>query len=148
MTLATIPVETGRLRSERIESILESVREDVRRRLLEPTFDCFETVVTLAVEAIQQMRGSDFVLKISPANHAAFGGKLAGEITQRARCLSLKLAVFSDPTTTDYGVVVQDTDGKRAWDNRLLLRLERFWPELRRQMAACVSGDSGKGGDA
>jgi vacuolar-type H+-ATPase subunit E/Vma4 len=40
-----------------------------------------------------------------------------------------------DPGITDGGLVVQDAEGRRVWDNRLPQRLERMWPELRRQIA-------------
>jgi vacuolar-type H+-ATPase subunit E/Vma4 len=139
LMLATIPVETGRLRSARIEAILENIREEVRRQLLARDFDGHETVVTLASEAIRQMSGTDFVLKLSPADHAAFGDKLAEEIRQRAGRSPLNLTISADPTMTDGGVMVQDAAGIRIWDNRLLARLERLWPELRRQIAVQTS---------
>ena len=45
LILATIPVETGRLRSARIESLLENIREEARRQLLARDFDGHETIV-------------------------------------------------------------------------------------------------------
>jgi len=139
LILATIPVETGRLRSARIETILEKIREEAQRQLLEQDFDSHETIITLAAEAIRQMPGTDFVLKISAADHAAFGDKLAGEISQRVGRSLLNLTIFADPAMTDGGVIVQDAAGIRIWDNRLLSRLERLWPELRRQIAVQTS---------
>jgi vacuolar-type H+-ATPase subunit E/Vma4 len=139
LMLATVPVEAGRLRSERIESVLESIREDAQRRLLARDFDYHETLVTLAADAIHQMAGSDFILKISTADHAAFGGKLIEEIAQRTGRSPLKLTISADPAMTDGGVIVQDAAGLRVWDNRLLSRLERLWPELRRQIAIQTS---------
>jgi len=135
LMLATIPVKTGRLRSARIEALLENIREEAQRQLLARNFDVHETVVTLAAEAVRRMPGTDFVLKISAADHAAFGDKLAGEISQRAGRSPLNLTLSADPTMTDGGVVIQSADGLRIWDNRLLARLERLWPELRRQIA-------------
>jgi vacuolar-type H+-ATPase subunit E/Vma4 len=135
LMLATVPVEAGRLRAARIEAILENIREAARRQLESRHFDAHETVVALAAEAIRQMPGTDFVLKISAADHAAFGDKLAGEVCQRTGRSPLKLTISADPTVTDGGVMVQDAAGIRLWDNRLLSRLERLWPELRRQIA-------------
>jgi vacuolar-type H+-ATPase subunit E/Vma4 len=135
LTLATIPVETGRLRSARIEAILENIREEARRQLLTHDFDGHETVVTLAAEAIRRMPGTYFVLKMSAADHAAFGDKLAGEISQRAGRSPLNLTVSADPVMAGDGVVIQSADGFQVWDNRLLARLDRLWPELRRQIA-------------
>lgn len=135
LTLATIPVETDRLRSARIEAILEDIREEARRQLLARNFDYHETVIALAAEAIRQMPGTDFVLKISAADHAALGEKLAGEISQRAGRSPLNLAISADPAMAGGGVAIQSADGFQVWDNRLLSRLERLWPELRRQIA-------------
>jgi len=139
LMLAAIPVETGRLRSARIEAILEDIREEARRQLLALNFDCHETVVALAAEAIRRMPGTDFVLKLSAAEHAGFGDKLASEIAQRAGRSPLNLTISADPAMTGGGVIVQDAAGIRVWDNRLPARLERLWPELRRQIAAHAS---------
>ena len=133
---ATIPVETSRLRSARIEAILESVHEEARRELQACKLDRHKIVVTLAIEAIRRMPGTNFILKISAADNSVFGDKLAEEIRQRAGRSLLNLTVAADPTVTDAGVVVESADGFQIWDNRLLARLDRLWPELRRQIAA------------
>jgi len=151
LMLATVPVEAGRLRAARIEAILENIREAARRQLESRHFDGYETMVALAAEAIRRMPGTDFVLKLSAADHAVFGDKLTGEICQRTGRSPLKLAIAADPTVTDGGVIVQDADGLRIWDNRLLSRLDRLWPELRRQIAmrtALVGKNAPAGGAA
>ena len=151
LILATVAVETGRLRSARTEALLESVREEIRRRLLARNFDSRKTIIALAAEAIRRMPGNDFVLKISAADHAAFGGGLAGEIAQHVGRSPLNLAISLDAAMTDGGVVVQTPDGFQFWDNRLLSRLERLWPELRRQIAiraSLVGENNSTGGGA
>ncbi len=135
LILATVAVETGRLRSARVEMLLESVRETIRRRLQARNFDARETILALAAEAVRRMPGNDFVLKISAADHAAFGDGLAAEIAQRVGRSPLNLVISADPAITDSGVIIQTADGFQFWDNRLLSRLERLWPELRRQIA-------------
>ncbi len=135
LMLATVPVEAGRLRAARIEAILENIRETARRQLESRNFDSHETVVALTAEALRRMPGTDFVLKLSAADYAAFGGKLTGEISQRAGRSPLNFTVSSDSAMTGGGVIVQSADGLRIWDNRLLPRLERLWLELRRQIA-------------
>jgi vacuolar-type H+-ATPase subunit E/Vma4 len=135
LLLASILVETGRLRSAHLETILESIREDARRELLTRNSDGLELVATLAAEAVRRMPGADFVLLVSAADLAAFGDKLAGEIGRRTGRAPLNLSVSADPAMAG-GVVVRDAAGLRIWDNRLLPRLERLWPELRRQIAA------------
>jgi len=139
LILATVPVETGRLRSAHIETILENIREEARRELLAHDCEGHEVVIALAAEAIRRMPGTDFILKISPGDHAAFGNKLAGEIAQRTGRSPLNLTVSAEPAVTGGGVIVQDAEGIRMWDNRLLARLERLWPELRREIAVRTS---------
>lgn len=135
LILATVPVEAGRLRAERTEAILEDMRKAARLQLESRHFDVHETVVALAAEAIRRMPGTGFVLKLSTADHAAFGDKLDGEICRRIGRSALQLAISADSKVTDGGVLVEDADGLRLWDNRLQSRLERLWPELRRQIA-------------
>lgn len=143
MILATVAVETGRLRATRAEELLESIREEILRQLQERGFNGRETIVVLAAEAIRQMPGNDFVLKISAADHAAFGDGLAVEIARRVGRSPLNLAIVTDATVTD-GVMAQTADGFQLWDNRLSARLERLWPELRRQIAvrALLAGEN------
>lgn len=156
--LATVAVETGRLRAERIELLLESVRQEIRRRLEAREFDSRETIIVLVGEAIRQMRGNDILVKISAADHATFGNDLAGEILRRSgtgilpvslhgqenlkptgeTSVPLRVSVLADPAVAD-GVIIQSSDGFQIWDNRLSVRLERFWPELRRQIALNTS---------
>ncbi len=139
LMLATIPVETGRLRSARIETVLENIRGEVRRQLLARNFDSREAATALAAEAIRQMPGTDFVLKISADDHARFGDGLEEDVVRRSGRSPLNLRISADPAMTGGGVVVEDADGKRIWDNQLQSRLERFWPELRRQIAVRTS---------
>lgn len=139
LILAAIPVETGRLRAARIEAILEDIHEAARRQLKALHFDCHKSVVALAAEAIRRMPGTDFVLKIAPADQAAFGGALAGEIRLGAGRSPLNITVAADPAITSGGVIVRDAGNFCVWDNRLLIRLERLWPELRRQIAVRAS---------
>lgn len=136
--LATVAVGAGRLRAARIEELLESIREEICHRLQTREFAAREVIVALAAEAIRRMTGSDFSIKISAADHAAFGEGLSGEIVRRAGRLPLNLAVSVDATVTD-GLVIQSADGHQIWDNRLASRLERLWPELRRQIAMQTS---------
>ena len=151
MVLATVAVEIGRLRRARVEVLLEAVHEEIRRRLRAPNLNRHETIIVLAVEAIRRFPGNDFVLKIPAADAAAFGAGLAGETARQVGRSPLNLAVVADATMTDAGVVIQTADGFQIWDNRLLSRLERLWPELRRQIAlraALVGEGHSTGGGA
>jgi vacuolar-type H+-ATPase subunit E/Vma4 len=149
LILATVAVETGRLQASRVEAILESIHAEIRRRLLADHAADRETLVALAADAISRMPGNSFALDISAADHAACGQGLAEEITQRVGRAPLNLTLSADGAVTAGGVTVRDAAGYEFWDNRLLARLERFWPALRRQIArqaSLVEEDSSTGG--
>lgn len=149
LILATVPVEAGRLRAARVEELLESVHNEVRRRLsARDGFDYRESMATLAAEAIKQMHGNSFNVKLSAADRAAFGGGLTEDIVCRAGRSSLNITVSNDPTLTGGGPIIEDAEGRQVIDNRLLERLERLWPELRRQIAvqAGLVGERKPGG--
>jgi vacuolar-type H+-ATPase subunit E/Vma4 len=136
LILATVPVEAGRLRSGRIESLLESVHEEARGRLLaRDDFRYREAVITLAALAASHMEGVAFVVRVSEGDRTLLGEGLAKEMAHRVRRSSLNVTVAYDPEITGGGVVVEDAEARQTWDNRLVERLERMWPELRRQIA-------------
>jgi vacuolar-type H+-ATPase subunit E/Vma4 len=140
LTLATLPVETGRLRSARTEELLQSVREEVARRLLaREGFDYRETVIALSVAAIKQMPGSAFVVKFSAPDCSAFGDGVAEEIARRVGRSPLNITIAKDTGAHDDVLIIQDADSRLVWDNCLSTRLERLWPELRRQIAMAAS---------
>jgi V/A-type H+/Na+-transporting ATPase subunit E len=151
LMLATVPVEAGRLRGARMEEVLESVHDEVRRRLTaREAFDYRESVAVLATEAIKQMQGSAFIVKLSAADRAAFGDELARIIAGRVG-QSLNLTVSEDAALKESGAIIVDAEGRQLWDNRLLARLERLWPELRQQIAvqtALVTESKPAGGGA
>jgi vacuolar-type H+-ATPase subunit E/Vma4 len=135
LILATVPVETGRMREARVEALLGSIQEEARRRLLaRDGFDYRKTIVALASDAIGRMAGVAFVLKLSEADAAVLGDGLAGEIAQRVgRPITITVSLEEENAQT--GVVVEDGDARQVWDNRLTQRLERLWPEMRRRIA-------------
>jgi vacuolar-type H+-ATPase subunit E/Vma4 len=139
LMLATVPVEAGLMRSARIESLLQSVCDEARKRLLAREGYAYrEAVVALAAEAVGRMAGEDFVAKLSPADCRAFGKALCTAVTQSVgRTLTITLS--EEPEITAGGVIVADAAGRQVWDNRLAVRLERLWPELRRQIALQAS---------
>ncbi len=135
-TLATVPVEAGRMRSAAVEVLLESLHVQARARLAaRDGFDPDVTRVALAAEAVARMDGESFVATV------AAGGRLdVDEVRRRAGRPAIQITVREDPAQADAGVVVEDADGRQAWDNRLGARLERLWPELRRRLVARVAG--------
>ncbi len=120
---ASVSVAASRLRAARVESILQSVYDEAHHRLVaRQGYDYTETLVALVTEAARHMGGTGLIVRLSPADRAAVAERL-GQFT-----------LVEDPSLTDGGAVVLDADGRRAWDNRLVARLDRLWPELRRQI--------------
>ena len=119
LILATVSVETGRLRAARVEALLESVYEEARQRLLaREGFDYQETVIALAADAIRQMAGDAFVVKLSEAEQTILGDGLAEEIARRVgRPVNITISYEED--ITGGGVVVEDAEARQVWDNRL-----------------------------
>jgi vacuolar-type H+-ATPase subunit E/Vma4 len=85
------------------------------------------------------MAGIAFVVKVSEADRTLLSDGLAEEITHRVGRPALNVTVSYEPDITGGGVIVEDAEARQMWDNRLLKRLERMWPELRRQIAVQVS---------
>jgi vacuolar-type H+-ATPase subunit E/Vma4 len=140
LILATVPIEAGRLRSARVEALLESVHEEVRRRLMaHEGFDYRETIIALAAEAMKHMPGSAFVVKLSMADCAALGNELSEEIAQRVGRSPLSVTIAKESAAKDGVCIIQDAEGRLVWDNSLSARLDRLWPELRRQIAIQTS---------
>ena len=149
LILATVTVETGRLRAARVEALLESVYEEACQRLVgREGFEYLETVIGLASHAISQMAGDGFVVKLSEADQTILGDGLAEEIVHRVG-RPVSITISYEPGITESGVIVEDTEARQVWDNRLVKRLERLWPELRRQVAveATFVPKTGSGGD-
>jgi len=136
LILATVPVEIDRLRAARIEALLATIYEEAGDQLLaREGFEYRKTLVALAAHAILRMEGDAFVVKLSEADQAALGDALAQEISGRVG-RPVKITISSAQDISEGGVVVEDEEARQVWDNRLLKRLERLWPELRRQIAA------------
>lgn len=139
LILATVPVETGRLLAAHVEALLDSIYDEACQRLFaHDGFDYRETLISLASRAIRQMTGNEFVVKLSGKEHAVVDNGLAEEIAHRAG-RSLHITILREKNTAWDGVIIEDAAVRQAWDNRLLKRLERLWPELRRQIAVRAS---------
>lgn len=134
--LATVAIDAGRIRLARVEELLEAIRRRAAEQLrARAGFDDRETLICLAVEALGQMAGDDFRLRLCAADHGVLGDGLAEEIRRRAGRSDLVLEVVSDASLQDGEVLVEDAVGRQIWDLSPGARLERCWPELRRQIA-------------
>lgn len=135
LIVATVPVEAGRLRSERIDALLESVHEEAFQRLLvREGFEYREMLISLAAYAVSRMAGAAFVVRLSDEDQAIISGDLVNDITQQVG-RPVHIDISHETMIIGGGVVIEDTEGRQVWDNSLTKRLERLWPELRRQIA-------------
>ncbi len=139
LILARIPLEVSRERSVVIEAQLQTIRDQAWRRLVaRQGFDYRETLIALASEAISRMTGDAFVVRLLPEDRMAHGEALTEAIKTRLG-RSVSITVVEEPTIREGGLEVQDTQGRQISDQRLAARLDRLWPELRRQIAARTS---------
>ena len=139
LILATVPVEKGRLLAARVEALLDSIYDEARQRLrAHEGFDYDEVVISLSSQAIRQMTGNKFVVRLSGKKPALADDSLAEEIARRDG-RSLRITISHSENPAGDGVIIEDGEAHQVWDNRLLKRLERLWPELRRQIALQAS---------
>lgn len=139
LILATVPVEAARMRSAHIEALLRTIHDEARRQLSDLRGSQYrEAIITLALEAVSRMAGDSFVLKLSEADRAEFGGVIPGEIATRSGRPDLHIAISDEHSISGSGVIVEDPVGRQVWNNQFDARLARMWPELRRQIAAGI----------
>lgn len=131
--LAGVPIEAGRLRSARIERELDGIRDEVRRKLA--AVDLRSVARALAADAVRCLDGEVFVIKLFHAFDELDDAELSRQIASDVGRRPLSIAIQLEARAGDGGAVVEDPDGHRVWDNRLQVRLDRLWPELRRQIA-------------
>ncbi len=136
---ASLPVERERLRAIRLETLLTTIHDEIQHRL--QTHDGFnypDMLVALAAQAITRMTGTDFIVSVSPADYAAMGPNFAESIFQHTGKSGLIIHIESDPKLVEGGLFIRDSVGHQEWDNRLSVRLQRLWPDLRLQLAAMI----------
>ncbi len=141
LILATLPVEILRERSAKIEVLLRDIYQRARKQLLaQEGVDYRSTLVALAVEAIRQMSGESFVLRVRPSDRVPLGQGFTQAIRNELQGAALTLEMVDEPAIMDGGLRVENSSGSQVWDNCLLARLERLWPELRRRIARVALG--------
>lgn len=149
--LAGLPVETGRMRANRIESLLQSIHDEARQRLdSRDGLDYRQALVNLAAEAIRGMAGTRFVITVPSADLPLLGDGEIEAIRKWTGRPDLELEWVGDPESRDAGLLVRGSGGEEVWDNRFFQRLERLWPALRREIAlrtALVEPQEPKKGD-
>lgn len=136
LTLATVPVDIGRMRAAKAEQMLHSLREQAAECLeSRQGFDYGQTLPQLAVEAISHMEGDAFVLALGKVDLDAYGPTLADRVREAAGRSNVTISVDPQPAAISNGVVIRDLDGRQVWDNSLDARLDRMWPLMRSHLA-------------
>lgn len=130
LMLAALPGEEGRLRLERREAALESVREEAVRLIRAGASGAGAPAIlaALAANAVSRMEGKNFRIAVAPGTGGAAG--LTAEIERLAGRGPLELTVEEEAGLAG-GVIVRDGEGRQYWDNSFAARLERAWPGLR-----------------
>lgn len=130
MMLAALPGEERRLRLERREAVLESVREEAVRLIRAGASGAGGPAIlaALAAQAVSRMEGKKFTVAAAPGAGGAAG--LPAEIERLAGRGPLEIKV-EEEAGVDGGVIVRDGEGRQYWDNSFAARLERAWPGLR-----------------
>ena len=143
ITLASASVEARRLRLERIETLLESIRADVRGKLsgLRADGNFRDIIVNLAVSAIKDMGSEAFTVRLPEGDRSVLGTDIARQIAAKAGCAEGSVTVSFEPMAEGEGPVVEDANASQVWDNRFPARLERLWPQFRRLIAEKVFPD-------
>ncbi|HRZ35613.1 MAG TPA: V-type ATP synthase subunit E [Candidatus Paceibacterota bacterium] len=135
--LATVCVEAGRMRSARIEDALQAIHDRARDELRARSgFDFPKVIAGLATEALGQMAGDAFELRLSRADRDALGRELVDEIRSGSSRSNLTIRLVADSNLNRGGLWLEDDTGRQAWNLSLEARLDRCWPGLRRQIAA------------
>ncbi len=139
LILATVPAEVARLRSTAVEALLETICEQARQQLAaRQEFDYRTILITVASEAISQMTGERFIVKLPGTERRVLGDRLSEAVTARVGRSPLNVTI-SEERAPKEGLMVQDTEGRQSCDEDLEARLERLWPQLRREIALRTS---------
>lgn len=146
--LAAIPVKINRQHALAVEALLQQIHDQARLELEgRQGFDYRSSLLLLAVEAVNRLRGSVREIKLSPADRREFGVGLLHALRSGGDP-SLGEAVLAEDPGIKAGVVAEARNGLLC-DNQLSSRLARLWPELRRQLAiqsSLADADAPNGG--
>lgn len=135
--LATVMVESTRMRAAKTEEVLQSIHDQALERLRERDgFMDRRSIEILASEALSRMAGHSFVLRVSSQDSAALDNDLSQEILSGLSNSTAHLEIRADPSIAKGRWLLQDEEGRQFWELGHEARLERLWPGLRRFVAA------------
>ena len=133
LVLARVPVEVARIRANRSERVLESVRNAVRARLEAETMTSAR-LLSLVSDAVGLI-DADCLVSLSKSDKALLD-QISGWTGSVAKDSGHAVEVADKPLPEGaLGPYVVARDGSRLCDNRLKARLDRMWPALRCEIA-------------
>lgn len=133
---AGVSAEIARMRADRIDALLCSLRERARGELLRLRGgDARASVCALAAAAVPRLDGPALELVVGPGADVDQGQDLATEILRRAGVAGVTLTVTQDASVPAAGFLLRGAGGRQEWDGRLEARLGRLWPALRVALA-------------
>lgn len=144
LVLGALAVEHRKRRLARVALLLETVHDEARQQLccVEPT-RLPALLLGLSLAAARQLDDGPLRIKLSTAEHQTCGPDLALQLAAQLGRARGSVEVVAVADQRGPGPVVEQRDGRRAWDNRLLVRLERLWPELRGELRALLFDRAG-----
>lgn len=134
--LATVMVESTRMRAEKTEEVLQSIHDQALERLRQRDGLDRQSLAILTAQALSRMKGHCFILRVSSHDSAALGKGPVEEILQKLSNSTLDLEIRADPSIANGRWLLHDEEGRQFWELGHEARLERLWPELRRFVAA------------
>jgi vacuolar-type H+-ATPase subunit E/Vma4 len=142
---ARIAQEIVAMQHRAVEDGIEAARALARRQLtsLAGSEGSLESLVRLAVLAIDSMKGEQFRLTVSAADAGRWGGQLAEQVRaavadELGREVSIDVA-DGDPDCTG-GLVVTGSAGREVADQTFQARLDRLWSDVREDVAKMLAG--------
>ena len=134
---ATAKIEARLMESIQLETLFQLIYDKIKQKLQAGEgFDYREMLFNLAVEAISNMTANKYSLRLSAADHKILGDDWQEKIRWQTGRNTIEVIIEDDSRITGGGLLVENHEGGEVWDNRLLSRLQRLWPELRIQIAS------------
>jgi len=134
--LSAVAIEARRLEQAHIESLLDSICQEIRGRIEQGPGDKMRaSIASLCAQAIRGMKADRYVVRLSPEIHLAVKDVFYRDLREELGRDLPSLTLVGDPETAGFGVVVEAGDGTQVWDNRLVARFSRLWPQLSLQIA-------------